>query len=74
MKRNNGLCEEVQHNVMRCPRFAGWLAMAIEKIERDDLHVVAINCAKGRHRSVAAAELLRAHYYIRADVQHLTIR
>jgi hypothetical protein len=32
----------------------------------------SINCAKGRHRSVAAAEILR-RYYPKAVVRHLAI-
>ena len=47
--------------------------MVVEKIERDDLYAVSINCTKGRHRSVAAAEILRKVFYKEAKVEHLTI-
>ena len=74
LRKMNGLDPEVQRCVGRCPRCPQWLALTVGAIEKKDLAVIAINCAKGRHRSVAAAELLRALYYPSANVQHLTIR
>ena len=40
----------------------------------EGLKCIGINCAKGRHRSVAAAELLKRYYYPSAVVEHLTIK
>jgi len=72
-KKMNGLCLEVQTAVSKCSLFPTWMELVIRKIERDDLCHIAVNCTKGRHRSVAAAELLKRLYYKRADVHHLTI-
>ena len=49
-------------------------AKAVAAIEADDLHTISVFCTKGRHRSVSLAEALRARYYPRAEVKHLTIR
>ncbi|CAK0850782.1 unnamed protein product [Prorocentrum cordatum] len=67
---DNGLTEAVQKNVASCALFPRWLEMCINKIESEGLHAVSINCTKGRHRSVAAAEILRAYYYPDAVVIH----
>ena len=50
------------------------LANAVRKIEEEDLHCISVNCAKGRHRSVSLAMLLKLVYYPQAKVTHLTIR
>lgn len=73
LKRNNGLCEDVQRNVARCARFPDWLAMVVRTIERKNLSIISINCTHGRHRSVSAAEILAAYFYPCAQVRHLTI-
>ena len=65
---------EVQARLARGRLFPTWLAMTVNKIETKDCTVIDVNCAKGRHRSVAAAELLRTLYYPQATVEHLTIR
>ena len=49
------------------------LKRTVASIEAD-LHTVSVFCTKGRHRSVSLAEALRARYYPRAEVKHLTIR
>ena len=43
------------------------------QVEHSDLKCISINCTKGRHRSVAAAEILKKTYYPNATVKHLTI-
>ena len=50
------------------------LKRTVAAIEADDLHTISVFCTKGRHRSVSLAEALRARYYPRAEVKHLTIR
>ena len=49
------------------------LANAVRKIEQEDLKCISVFCAKGRHRSVSLATLLKLIYYPRATVTHLTI-
>lgn len=73
LRTMNGLSEEVQNNILSCGLFPRWIEMVISKIEGAGLHTVSINCTKGRHRSVAAAELLRKVYYPGATMKHLTI-
>ena len=50
------------------------LKRTVASVEADDLHTISVFCTKGRHRSVSMAEVLRARYYPRAEVKHLTIR
>jgi hypothetical protein len=73
LRKNNGLCHDIQRVVSRCTAFKTWINMCIKKIETDNLRVVSINCSKGRHRSVAAAEILKKAYYPEAKIIHLTI-
>ena len=51
-----------------------WLSMTVSKIEDGNLQAIGINCAKGRHRSVAAAEILKQLFYPAAKIEHLTIK
>ena len=50
-----------------------WLQRIVQAIESGGLDCISIFCTKGRHRSVSAAEVLRARFYPRAHVEHLTI-
>lgn len=72
-RKMNGLWIEIQSQVSKCSMFPMWIELVIRKIEKEDIHHISINCTKGRHRSVAAAELLKKLYYKRADIHHLTI-
>jgi len=73
LRSMNGLSEEVQNNVLSCGLFPRWIEMVCSKIEFSGLHTISINCTKGRHRSVAAAEILRKVYYPSATIKHVTI-
>ncbi|CAJ1338501.1 unnamed protein product [Effrenium voratum] len=73
LKSMNGLWDEVQSNVASCGLFPRWISMVCAKVEHSDLKCISINCTKGRHRSVAAAEILKKTYYPQATVKHLTI-
>jgi len=73
LKRLTGLDDEVQEQICRCGFFSDWIASAVARIERDNVSSLALNCFKGTHRSVAAAEILRKVYYPRATVRHLTM-
>mmetsp|Transcript_15767 Transcript_15767/g.37588 ORF Transcript_15767/g.37588 Transcript_15767/m.37588 type:complete len:122 (-) Transcript_15767:23-388(-) len=74
LKKMRGTDPELQHVVGRCRMFPEFIRMVVELIEREDLQCVSVYCSKGRHRSVAAAEILRRMYYPEATVQHLTIK
>jgi len=73
LRHNNGTSEVVQARISRCSKFPEWISMVVGKIEQEDYKVVSVNCTKGRHRSVAAAEIMKKVYYPSAEVQHLTI-
>ena len=73
LRKMNGLDVEIQARVSRCSLFPQWMKMVVGKIEAENLKAIAVNCRKGRHRSVAAAELLKKLYYKNAKVTHLTI-
>merc|ERR1712217_891734 len=70
----NGLDSDVQEQIIRCSFFAGWLREVIQRVEQDDVLSLALHCYKGTHRSVAAAEILKAKYYPLATVHHLTLQ
>ena len=53
---------EVRIAVMKCRLFPGFIGHIVEMIERDHLHTIAINCAKGRHRSATTAYMLKEYY------------
>lgn len=72
LRVDNGLTEQVQKNVASCGLFPRWLEMCIHKIESEGLSIVSINCTKGRHRSVAAAEILKKVYYPAATMMHIS--
>jgi len=73
LRTMNGLSDEVQSNVASCSLFPTWISMVVAKVEHSQLNAISINCTKGRHRSVAAAEILKRIYYPEATVKHLTI-
>mmetsp|Transcript_726 Transcript_726/g.1496 ORF Transcript_726/g.1496 Transcript_726/m.1496 type:complete len:338 (+) Transcript_726:79-1092(+) len=73
IKKLNGLDDVVQGRICRNTFFASWLLEAIGRIEREDLNMVSMCCAKGTHLSVAIAEMMRKAYYPKATVQHLTL-
>jgi len=73
LRTMNGLSEEVQNNVASCGLFPRWITMVCHKVEHSNLDCISINCTKGRHRSVAAAEILKQVYSPQATTKHLTI-
>lgn len=72
-KTMNGTYEEMQRKLIKGPLFVTWMVQTIRKIEAstkdfpEGLHSISINCAHGRHRSVAAAEVLRKWFYPHAE-------
>lgn len=74
LRKNNGLTKVVQDKLKNTVKFPEWIKRLIHKVETDNLHEIDIFCKRGRHRSVAAAEILRKYYYPNAEVYHLTIK
>jgi hypothetical protein len=50
------------------------LQRTVARVESDNLDCMSVYCARGRHRSVSMAEILRARYWPNAQVYHLTIK
>ena len=70
IRKINGRNGALQDAFYSNREFQDFIDSIVNQIEMLDLHVVSINCSKGRHRSVAAAELLKRLFYPRADVHH----
>eukprot|EP00947_MAST-08B_sp_MAST-8B-sp1_P001259 g1259.t1 len=70
----NGLDPVLQAVLCKDYLFPGFLRDAVADIEAQQRRAVSVVCAHGQHRSVAAAEIMKALYYPRAELVHLTIR
>ena len=53
---------QIQREVRECSIFEDFISNIVSDIEKRDLHVIAIICRAGHHRSVACAEML-IHLY-----------
>ena len=53
-----GVHATVQAAVLACPVFQDFVKDIVVAVESRDLHEIGIYCDKGRHRSVAAAEII----------------
>jgi hypothetical protein len=73
LKKNNGKSEEIQVGVMADPKFPDILNSIVSEVEEKGYTTISISCTKGRHRSVAMAEILKKHIYPFATIRHLTL-
>ena len=73
LKVARGTGTSVQHLVESGRRFQEVVEDIVTTTERGNLAAVGVYCRAGHHRSVACAELIRAHVYPRASVRHLTL-
>ena len=73
LKKYNGLSEEVQYAVTKSNRFPNFITMVLNKIEKDNLDIISINCTKGRHRSVTVAEYLKRRFYPESKIYHIEL-
>eukprot|EP01040_Poterioochromonas_malhamensis_P004755 gene4755-5102_t len=67
-----GTSPQIQYEQREARLFESFVEEIIETIEKEDLHVIAIICKAGHHRSVAIAEMLK-NLYINGITKHLTI-
>jgi len=74
IKKNDGRSTEIQEMVIRGKQFCDFMGGMIASIEKNNLKIIGINCAKGRHRSVSCAEILKKHYYPYSEIFHLELR
>lgn len=73
LKRVTGKNEVVQVRIMMDPKFTKLLDSIVQEIETNNYMTISICCTHGRHRSVAAAELLKKLYYPQASINHLDL-
>jgi RapZ C-terminal domain len=74
LKQMDGRDKRIQQRICRASAFYFLLRTTIERIEKDDLSRISVNCSRGRHRSVAFAEILRDYYYPNTKVIHPNLR
>jgi RNase adaptor protein for sRNA GlmZ degradation len=70
----DGRDKQIQKRICRASAFDFLLRTTIKHIEGDDLKRISVNCSRGKHRSVAFAEILRDYYYPKAKVLHPNLR
>ena len=72
--RKDGRQEEIRNAVMKGRLFPSFMETMVNVIERKDLHIIGINCSKGRHRSVTCAIMLKNHFYPDAVIHFLELK
>lgn len=72
--RNDGRDEDIRMAVMRGSGFYDFMSVMVELIESRDLERIGINCAKGRHRSVTCAIVLKTYFYPDSEIRFLELR
>lgn len=72
-RKNDGRTEEIQSGIMTDSKFQEILDSIVTEVEKNNYTVISISCTKGRHRSVAMAEILKKYIYPMAQIQHLTL-
>lgn len=70
LRGRDGREDGLQESFLRCREFMEFLEMMVTEIERKGYREIGINCSKGRHRSVAAAEMLKKYYYPNSAIYH----
>lgn len=66
--------EGVFNAVMSGKVFPTFMEEMVKNIEKNDLHRIGINCAKGRHRSVSCAMALHKYYYPNTEIHYLELK
>jgi hypothetical protein len=75
LKCLTGTNKAVQNCVRESPKFSGLIQDIVDKVSSDaTISTISINCTRGKHRSVAIAEFLKAELFPFATVVHLEIR
>lgn len=73
LKRVTGLNREIQEHIMHDHRFALLVQEIISEVNEKGYSRISISCKRGKHRSVAVAELLKRFVYPNADVIHTNL-
>jgi len=78
LRKNNGLCEAIQKHVAKQTRYPEYQKVVVDFVlHNPSVRIISINCAKGRHRSVAFAQLvgtvLAHEHRIAVTLKHLDL-
>jgi RNase adaptor protein for sRNA GlmZ degradation len=73
LKKMTGLDRDIQKRVETCSYFDTFMEMLITKIEKDNLHTIAIYCSAGKHRSVSCCEILKNRIYPKSTIYHMEL-
>jgi len=73
LKKMTGLDRDIQKRIETCSYFDTFMEMLITKIEKDNLHTIAIYCSAGRHRSVSCCEILKNRIYPKSSIYHMEL-
>jgi hypothetical protein len=60
LKKVDGRDEKLQHHIQKQRNFDFYIDILLKLVKVDHLTTISIYCHKGRHRSVATAEILTA--------------
>lgn len=71
LKKHDGTSREIQEGIMLDPKFPDILNTILAAVETNNYKVISISCTRGRHRSVAMAEILKKYIYPNAQINHL---
>jgi len=74
LKKYNGTSEIVQKSVATSSNFVQFIENILNKVEKENLSVISVNCRKGRHRSVTVCEVLKAYFYPNANIHHIELK
>jgi hypothetical protein len=72
--RQDGRQEEIRIGVMKCSGFYDFMESMVRQIEAHSYKKIGINCAKGRHRSVTCAIILRDYFYPTSEIVYLELK
>ncbi len=65
--------KEFRTAMLQTPRFAAFAKSIVIAVEKGNLTSISIQCAQGRHRSVAIANHLKDTFWHEAVVQHVEL-
>lgn len=74
LKQMDGRDRQIQRRICRASTFDTLLRSTVKNIEKKELTNISVNCSKGRHRSVAFAEILKQYYYPMSTTHHPNLK
>lgn len=73
LKNKTGKQKDVQKSILECSKFSRWIENVIQDVEQNNYTIIDIFCNRGKHRSVASAELIKKLYYPNAIIIHIDL-